>query len=204
MINNAGASLESAEGTASATTSRYPADGALVSVTDGGSVRVGWIAVEHASNEHAVGWIGLMPFDTNGKMWTGMVAPEAISVEVADAPEWWNESTSNLLKAVIRSNQQLVGDAHQWADDNNLCSVFDSFMCDHGLPPRRRAFQAPASVTLTLELPVPVTARYGEDAQALINDDLIEQAVRQRFGGLRRHGITVGEYTVGELEERTA
>lgn len=153
--------------------------------------------------DDGVGQFALTPFEP-GPLWTGRVAREAITVEQDTAPEWWCEQVANLMQALVRADHAsaaLVEDAHRWADENSLCGVFDSFMREHALPPRRREYHAPTTVTLTLDLSVPVVARYGEDAQSLLNQDLVEQAVRQRFGGLRRYGLTIGDYTAGELQE---
>lgn len=183
----------------------YPTDGTLVTIADGDGVRRGWITVERndfaAAGESA--WVALTPFES-GPLWTGCVARESITVEQETVPEWWCEQVADLMQALVRAQRasaMLVEDAHRWADDNSLCSVFDSFMREHELPPRRRQYTAPATVTLTLDLSVPVVARYGEDAQSLLSHDLVVQAVRQRFGGLRRYGLAVGDYTVGELQE---
>lgn len=181
----------------------YPTDGALVSIAEGDTVRRGWISVDHSAPVGGTAWVALV-VDGPSSVWTGHVAAESITVDEVDAPEWWGTQTVDLLQALVRAARgraALVEDAHRWADDNSLCGVFDRFMRDHQMPPRRREFSAPTTVTLTLALDVPVVARYGEDAGALIGQDLIEQAVRQRFGGLRRHGLAVGDYEVGELQE---
>lgn len=198
-IDDASVSLPAADSPA------YPADGALVTITDNDVVRRGWITVEHSDAAAGGGtaWAALMPFESAG-VWTGPVALDSITVEQEEAPEWWSAQTVDLMQALVRSKRasaSLVEDAHRWADENSLCGVFDQFMRKHELPPRRREYQAPATVTLTLNLAVPVVARYGEDAQDLIGPELIERAVRQRFGGLRRHGLAVTDYTVGELVE---
>lgn len=196
-IDNASADLPVTESAA------YPADGALVTITDGDAVRRGWISVDRSDAVGETIWAALTPVES-GSVWTGRVAPESITVEQEDAPEWWSDQAAALMQALVRAHRArtvLVEDAHRWADENSLCGVFDSFMREHELPPRRREYRAPTTITLTLDLSVPVIARYGEDAQALLDHELVEQAVRQRFGGLRRHGLTVGEYTVGELQE---
>ena len=205
-MNNFDAAGSTATDTAPADLSAdYPADGCLVAIAEGGTVRRGWIVVERDDLEAAseTVWVALTPFEP-GPLWTGRVACEVITVEQDMAPEWWCEQVANLMQALVRADHAsaaLVEDAHRWADENSLCGVFDSFMREHALPPRRREYHAPTTVTLTLDLSVPVVARYGEDAQPLLNQNLVEQAVRQRFGGLRRYGLTVGDYTAGELQE---
>lgn len=178
-------------------------EGSLATIFDGDNIRRGWVSVEQSDT---VTWVALLPFDSVEGVWTGRIVAGSVDIEDATAPDWWSDQTTELMQALLRAGKAqatLVEDAHQWADNNNLCGEFDHFMRDHDLPPRRREFKAPASVTLTVELPVPVTARYGEDASTLIDHDLIEQTIRQRFGGLRRYGITVGDYTVGDLQEST-
>ena len=46
----------------------------------------------------------------------------------------------------------LVADAHQWADDNDLCGRFDEFMDEHGLPMRERDFELCVNVRATVYL----------------------------------------------------
>lgn len=46
----------------------------------------------------------------------------------------------------------LVADAHQWADNNDLCSTFDEFMEDHGMPGRERDFSLRVDVVTTVYL----------------------------------------------------
>lgn len=50
--------------------------------------------------------------------------------------------------------EALVADAHQWADENELCSVFDEFMEEHGLPARLRDWTVKVEVPITLEFTV--------------------------------------------------
>lgn len=46
----------------------------------------------------------------------------------------------------------LVSDAHEWADNNSLCSEFDNFMEQHGLPGRERDFCLRVDVSTTVYL----------------------------------------------------
>lgn len=46
----------------------------------------------------------------------------------------------------------LVADAHEWADNNSLCSNFDYFMEEHGLEPRTREYQARITITLDIDV----------------------------------------------------
>ena len=50
--------------------------------------------------------------------------------------------------------EALVADAHQWADENELCSAFDEFMEEHGLPARLRDWTVKVEVPITLEFTV--------------------------------------------------
>lgn len=155
------------DATGSASSSTIAADlaeGSLVTIFDGDDIRRGWVSVEQSD---AATWVALLPFDSVGGVWTGRIVAGSFEIEDTTAPDWWSDQTTELMQALLRAGKAqatLVEDAHRWADSNNLCGEFDHFMRDHDLPPRRREFKAHATVALTVELPVPVTARYGEDA----------------------------------------
>ncbi len=54
---------------------------------------------------------------------------------------------------------RLVEDAHEWADDNSLCTRFDDFMDEHSLPRRSRDYDLRVEVRATVYL-----TRTGTDA----------------------------------------
>ncbi|WP_054249036.1 hypothetical protein, partial [Rhodococcus opacus] len=92
-------------------------------------------------------------------------------------PVWWERIATSLAEAMrdrrevawlrehLQANQKahadwvehIAKDAGTWADENNLCSEFDRFMEEHGLPPRSREFTVEALVTITTKVSVPVS-----------------------------------------------
>jgi hypothetical protein len=73
--------------------------------------------------------------------------------------------------------ERSVALAHQYADDNDLCSRFDEFMQELGLPGRQRDFNVDVCITFN----VTVTARgaTAEDAMNEVDSEDIAQAVRE-------------------------
>lgn len=65
--------------------------------------------------------------------------------------------------AAVRWRQSLEADAHEWADDNDLCERFDEFMVNHGLEGRRREFRFRVEATATVY--ITATGRSEEDAR---------------------------------------
>src|SRR5687768_566958 len=79
---------------------------------------------------------------------------------------------SGALEERIRwtaEQDRLVEDAHQYANDNGLCSEFDRFMADHGLPTRVRDYEVSVHVCGTVT--VLVEASSGDDAAELVASD---------------------------------
>lgn len=107
-----------------------------------------------------------------------------IKAEKAEADvEYWKdkaEEAENRLKALEAKHaadmQALVADAHQWADDNELCSTFDEFMEEHGLPARLRDWVVQVEVPITLEFTVEDMSN-ADDAQAEA-ERYVEQEIR--------------------------
>lgn len=55
--------------------------------------------------------------------------------------------------------ETLVADAHEWATEHDLCSTFDEFMEDHGLPGREREYSFDVSVSATATVSITATSR---------------------------------------------
>ena len=65
------------------------------------------------------------------------------------------EARESALKAKHEADMEaLVADALQWADEHELCSAFDDFMEEHGLPARMRDWTVKVEVPVTLEFKV--------------------------------------------------
>lgn len=87
------------------------------------------------------------------------------------------EAREKALEAKHKNDMEaLVADAHQWADDNELCSIFDEFMEEHGLPARLRDWTVKVEVPITLEFTVEDMSN-ADDARAEA-ERYVEQEIR--------------------------
>lgn len=59
------------------------------------------------------------------------------------------ETEQRLTERFESWKSSLVSDAHEFADENNLCGEFDRFMREHDLPEREREYAVNYSVTLS-------------------------------------------------------
>lgn len=80
-------------------------------------------------------------------------------VPVLAASSWENARTSDKLRetslALNREQvrlESIVDAAHEFADENSLCSVFDTFMLNQGLRPRSRDYDVVVDVSLRLRI----------------------------------------------------
>jgi hypothetical protein len=97
----------------------------------------------------------------------------------------------------------LVDSAHEWADDNDLCQKFDQFMESQGLPGREREFTVSVSVSLTVNVDLPVTARSEQaarDEQFCISD--LENLAAERVSRDGVYAVDVDDWSVFEVEPR--
>lgn len=61
-------------------------------------------------------------------------------------------------RAHDRWTEKLISDAHEYADDNSLCHVFDEFMEEHGLRGRERDHDIEIEVTARITIEAPGTS----------------------------------------------
>ncbi len=97
----------------------------------------------------------------------------------------------------------LVDSAHEWADDNDLCQKFDQFMESQGLPGREREFTVSVSVSLTVNVDLPLAARSEQaarDEQFCISD--LENLAAERVSRDGVYAVTVDDWSVFEVEPR--
>lgn len=114
-------------------------------------------------------WLGLDPTDPTGA--TGMVLvggyvayprvrdgfPRCESDEPSSPAEAIHGLIAALQDAHTRADavterlDQIVSDAHEWANDHDLCRVFDQFCERHDLPTRVREYEVSIVVTGTVE-----------------------------------------------------
>lgn len=100
-----------------------------------------------------------------------------------DDAAYWKakaEEAEDRLKALEIKHkndmESLVAAAHRWADENELCSGFDEFMEEHGLPARLRDWIVKVEVPITLESTVEDVSN-AEDARKEA-ERYVEQEIR--------------------------
>jgi hypothetical protein len=89
---------------------------------------------------------------------------EAIYIIEAKHQRWITETTAK---------------AHEYADENNLCDAFDRFMVSVGLEPRTKNFRV--SVSVTVDIDVPIEARDEDAAKDAVDSYSVVQAARSRL-----------------------
>jgi hypothetical protein len=75
-----------------------------------------------------------------------------------------------------RWKDEATEQAHQYADNNNLCGEFDKFMVSIGLRPRLRTYSV--TVAVNMSVLVNVEAQSADDAQNQVTDEEVANAVR--------------------------
>lgn len=180
------------------------------------------LSVNGVAEDKRVVSVALVPLSPDAPVWQGRVRPDQVVVASLQrpVPVWWERIATSLAEAMrdrrevawlrehLQANQKahadwvehIAKDAGTWADENNLCSEFDRFMEEHGLPPRSREFTVEALVTITTKVSVPVSARSEEVAEDEVDGEVLARALGRRIGGFRRHGLDLREYTVTEVQ----
>lgn len=126
---------------------------------------------------------------TNG----GPATPEAVALATTlrDAHEA-RERAEAAARAKDAFLDGLVADAHQYADDNDLCEVFDRFMADHGLPERTGEYEVEAEVTVTIRFRQQRTLTRAEAEYFTLDEDDVEDDVRD--------ALNTSNYTIENVE----
>jgi hypothetical protein len=195
-------------------------DGAVVEL---GGVR-GRVVVDRSApvGDDGAVWVAVLPLDCSGVVvecvivgqitrcggdragaWWGRVVP---ALQLALAARIGAEKSARELaeaRAVLRevssrhevAMDKLVGDAHEWADDNDLCSRFDDFMEEHNLPTRRKDFDVEVSVRLSTRVTVRVVGVRDSDAaeQEVDHSDVEEAMANSGLAGLNLEDFDVVE-----------
>lgn len=197
-------------------------DGAVVEL---GGVR-GRVVVDRSAPVGDDGgvWVAVLPLDGCGAVvecvtarqitrcggdragaWWGRVAP---ALQMALAARIGAEKSARELteaRAVLRdvssrhesAMDKLVADAHEWADDNDLCSRFDDFMEEHNLPTRLKDYDVEVSVRLTERVTVRVSGvRDSDAAEQRVDHDDVEEAL----GNCGLGGLSLEDFDVVEAE----
>ncbi|ABH00652.1 hypothetical protein RHA1_ro11005 (plasmid) [Rhodococcus jostii RHA1] len=185
-------------------------------------IDVSALSVNGVAEDKRLVSVALVPLSPDAPVWQGRVHPDQVVVASVQrpVPVFWDRVAGSLAAVMISRREvatlreRLEGahadhmkwidavatSAHQWADENNLCSEFDQFMEEHGLPPRSREFTVEALVTITTKVSVPVSARSEEVAEDEVDGEVLARALGRRIGGFRRHGLDLREYTVTEVQ----
>lgn len=136
----------------------------LVSVRDGEVVTVE-VAAHAADPRYA---LTTPTTDERADLVAALIAVHA-KVETAEAH----------VKAAARRLDSIVEDAHEWADEENLCSKFDRFCEEHNLPAREREWRVSVNVSTTVT--VYVTASSEQDARDLVDSGNVTRALRDAY-----------------------
>lgn len=94
----------------------------------------------------------------------------------------------------------LVDAAHVWADDNSLCSRFDDFMAEQGLPERQRDYTVYIDVQLGCRVGVNVSARDEDSAMENVDDDDVRSEVAGLLGTSALSELDMTDWDVSSAE----
>ncbi|MBM4574990.1 hypothetical protein GS896_25830 [Rhodococcus hoagii] len=201
-----------------------PIDGKVVCIETGEGQVVGHGLVGQSDPETDRSWIVVAPANATERVWCGLVNGSDIKYVIdAPEPEWFGPAR-RVLEALLCSSRlvhetrdvhasqiatlhqhhrqwidQLVDDAHEYANDNSLCSEFDRFMTEHNLPARQRDFCVSVDVMVRVKVDLTITAEDSDSVDGEVDSDLVESAVRSELGG---HGsFDVTDWDVTAVEE---
>lgn len=94
--------------------------------------------------------------------------------------------------------ESITDAAHEYADDNDLCSVFDDFMSSQGLRTRDKDFEIEIDATVTVRVSITRTDRDGDAASNQIDSSDVQYAVADSLG-LSTHSLDVTDYDVVDV-----
>jgi hypothetical protein len=93
--------------------------------------------------------------------------------------------------------ERIVDAAHEYADDNDLCSRFDGFMMENGLRPRSREYVC--VVDATVRVRIPMSAHHADTAAGKVTDEMVVDAVQAL--GARLLADAMQDHDVVDVEE---
>lgn len=177
----------------------------------------GWLVVEEAADAGTEKRCAVVRLDGCAVVAAGVVSEVQVSGEAVltdeAMPAWapalagafWASrqyrAEAEEARAALRNQQarleRIVDAAHDYANDNSLCELFDSFMIEQGLRPRSRNYVC--EVDATVRVRVSVTAHSAEAAEGLVTDRMVVDAVRQLEQW--QLGDAVQEHEVIDVEE---
>jgi hypothetical protein len=136
------------------------------------------------------------PVPTEGEMpaWAPALAGAFWAARRARAEA---EAAHSALTAHQVRLERIVNAAHEYADDNDLCSRFDDFMMENGLRPRSRDWVC--VVDATVRVRIPVSAHHSDTAAGMVTDEMVLAAIESLRGRLLADAVQ--EHDVADVEE---
>lgn len=213
-------SIATADLTVGDLASREPSfgTGALVTLVVGNQEFAGWVVIERDDNpgyDYLTRYCAVVSPNPVSVVISGPVSEVEIqSWQPArdGAPEWaqalavasWRvaraeKAAAASQQALVRHQDRLeaiVDAAHTYADENNLCSVFDEFMRENGLRPRSRDYEITVDVRLRITV-----EQSGHDADSA-NDNVDDSQIAHVLYNLSQHGIegAIHDYDIVDTE----
>lgn len=158
-----------------------PLVGQFVALFRDGGVTTGWLMEEPTEQE--ANPAGLVHLEAQ------MITAEGVVVHARRTRQEWLDAerddrrpTAAMLFALHRKRKaeltEIVDDAHEFADNNDLCGEFDRFLEEHGLPSRNDRDQYLA-VRVEVTVHVRGAGRTEEDAYDALDQEQVFDAVRE-------------------------
>lgn len=191
--------------------------GSRVVARTGSNPAVGWLVVEPDAPGKPRGQHRCMVVSSSGEVLVSGFVPDVTLPgeplpSIEPTPGWvvpfatgiWDREqlTNDLREARMTLQQErsrlesIVDAAHEYADDNDLCERFDSFMIEQGLRPRMRDYDV--IVDVKLRVAVSVSARSADTASNDVGRYEIADAIENRYhGGFRD---LIEDYDVVDVE----
>ena len=113
---------------------------------------------------------------------TDTLTPETAVIEVMTALA---QTCRERARDAARHQQWidgLVEDAHEWADEHDLCSRFDDFCAQHDLPTRTRDYDVRVNVSMSTRVTITRSASSSDDAEDAVDRDDVREALEGMFG----------------------
>lgn len=134
-------------------------------------------------------WVGISRIESGNLVALLLVGERVIErlvnlsgVTVGEGLPVLDERTCGLLSRMHQDHRawlaDLTEDAHAYADDHELCGVFDDFMDRHGLDRRSREYEAKVTVWLYMSRS---GASYDEAFDEITDQDIKDQIVSGNF-----------------------
>ena len=125
---------------------------------------------------------------------TSEAAKADVTARLATARQEGRQEAESLARERLDA---LVSDAHEWADNNDLCETFDRFCREHDLRERQREYEV--TVHVTLSVPVSLTVTANNDVEGTFSDNYDEDDIWRM---IRDQDIDPSDVMAYEMEIR--